>query len=254
MGMNMFSIAFSFEVPSVAISLTVEKPVRREFLNLHIQMISGCLRATTLARSLELEVGDMQLDSYSETAMHPVILYARKRYKKNDMQVQDVTDGDDQATEAADETKGAGPKNADDAETDLSEPMLKVTIVEEYTTTGTPHYKYVAIRLLELVVAIDTATVQMLLTDMGADFSFVSREQQLALRVPDRWADEFSAEALSPERRIQLVDIYKSQISAQAPKVFIENLVVHPIKVTLSFNKTILPRRQDETALAIAGP
>ena len=40
--------------------------------------------------------------------------------------------------------------------------------------------------------------------DLGADFSFVSRAQQLATRHPDRWADEFNMAVLSPERRLQV--------------------------------------------------
>ena len=30
---------------------------------------------------------------------------------------------------------------------------------------------------------------------------------------------------------VQVVDVYKSQLSARAPKILIENLVIHPMKV-----------------------
>jgi hypothetical protein len=134
MGGVAFSLAFTFQVPTISVSLTVEKPVRREFFNLQIQGVSGCLRATSNARSLELEVGDLQLDSYSETAMHPVLLYSRKRYKP-DGNGSGSGDGNGSGDARDDRSRGGG----DDGEN--PEPLLKFTIVEEYTTTGTAHYK-----------------------------------------------------------------------------------------------------------------
>jgi hypothetical protein len=134
--------------------------------------------------------------------------------------------------------------------------------------------RYVALRLLELVVSVDYASLQLLVLDLGADFSFVryaqhclvlsfsflsfsflscpilplflpylltslfhpllsphnlsscllflllplplplplslppSREQELAVKAPLQWADEFSASTLSPEKRLRVSSIH----------------------------------------------
>jgi vacuolar protein sorting-associated protein 13A/C len=92
--------------------------------------------------------------------------------------------------------------------------------------------------------------LQLLVTDLGSDFSFVSREQALALQEPVTWATEYNNNILLPENRYQIVDIFRSQNAAQAKRIYIENLVLHPIKVTLTFQQTALPRKKDETAMA----
>ena len=48
------SISLSFIISSIAVSITVEKPVRREFLCLTISEISGKLYGTALTKSVEL--------------------------------------------------------------------------------------------------------------------------------------------------------------------------------------------------------
>ena len=56
----------------------------------------------------------------------------------------------------------------------------------------------------------------------------------------------------SPERRLETIDVFKTQLEARSPKVFIENLVLHPVKVTLSFTQTTLPRKIDDTSIAMS--
>ena len=51
----------------------------------------------------------------------------------------------------------------------------------------------------------------------------------------------------SPTKRWQLIDVYYSQFQARQPKIFIENFVLHPIKVTVSFTQTVLPRKIEST-------
>ena len=65
-------------------------------------------------------------------------------------------------------------------------------------------HRYAAVRLLELIVSIDYASLQLLVLDLGADFSFVSREQQLSVKAPQLWAEEFCLTSLSPEKRLQV--------------------------------------------------
>ena len=40
--------------------------------------------------------------------------------------------------------------------------------------------------------------------DLGADFTFVTREERLAVDAPHRWAEEFSLSSISPENSLQV--------------------------------------------------
>lgn len=212
-----FSVSVSLRLASVSISITVEKPIRREFMCLHIDTFEARLRATNAARSIEVSVNDLELDSYSETSVSPVMLYIIR-----DSESQNV-------------------------------PALQFIMVEDNMLENvTPHFKYIAVRMLELGVIVDSATLQLIVTDLGCDFSFMSRDQALALQDPSKWADEYNSNVLLPEKRFVMANIFLSQLAAQAPRVYIENLVLHPIKVTLTFVQTTLPRKKDDTALALA--
>ena len=50
-------ISLSFSISTVAVSLIVEKPIRREFLNFTISDLTGRFRGTTLTRSIEVVSG-----------------------------------------------------------------------------------------------------------------------------------------------------------------------------------------------------
>jgi len=198
---------------------------------------------------MEMELGDLQLDSYSETAASPVLLHVskpvvtkeewkriREREREREREKDKERDGKDGETMDAPPPPAAAAADVDDGPPPV-EPAFKCSMIQEQDpVSGTPHFKYIAVRLLELVVAVDYATLQLLVLDLGADFSYVSRSQQLALRSPERWADEFSMSLFAPERRLETIDVYKTQMEARAPKVFIENLVLHPIKVPEPFS------------------
>ena len=51
---------------------------------------------------------------------------------------------------------------------------------------------------------LDSATLQLLFTDLGSDFSLVSREQALAVRAPAQWVDEYVRRVLLTEHRLQV--------------------------------------------------
>ena len=210
-----FNVALSLRMNAISVSLTVEKPVRREFMSLYLEKIEARVRATVSARSLEVSLGNAQLDTYSETAISPVVMYTIRDAESKDV------------------------------------PLLTFIVVEENQQGSTAHFKYIAARMLEVGINIDSATLQLLVTDLGSDFSFVSREQALALQEPMSWATEFNNSIILPENQLQTVDIFRSQVAAQAKRIYIENLVLHPIKVTLTFQQTSLPRKKDETAMAV---
>lgn len=96
-----------------------------------------------------------------------------------------------------------------------------------------------------MAVEIDSATLEILADDLLKSLNVVSRDEALATFSPQKWIEEFNAKLLSLEQRKQLVDVYRSQISAQGKKMFLENFVLHPMKFHLSFQKTRFPRDRD---------
>jgi hypothetical protein len=212
---------------------------------------------------MELELGDLQLDSYSETAASPVLLYAirnppqkdkdKEKDKEKEKEKKEGEEGEGSDTGAREKIPrptyldptmagaagagarsgsasgsgsgsgtgagagaGAGGTGGEEKKEDSPEklePVLKCSIIHEQDpVSGTPHFKYIAVRLLELVVSVDYASLQLIVLDLGADFSYVSRNQQLALRSPERWAEEYCMSVFAPEKRLQTIDVYKTQV------------------------------------------
>lgn len=108
-----------------------------------------------------------------------------------------------------------------------------------------PTNRYVAMRILPVAVEIDSASIELIVDDFVKHLDVVSRDEALATFSPQKWIQEFNTKHLSPEQRRQLVDVYHSQMSAQAQKLFLENFVLHPMKFELSFQKTRFPRDRE---------
>ena len=236
-----FSMSLAVHLANVGISLIVEKPVRREFLALSLFDVSGKFRATSNASSMEFELGDLQLDSYSETAAQPVLLYAIRNppqgkgeevvqgQGKGDRGVGDSSDppsrggkegdkeggeeesggtspprgvsggsgtsqkesyrpvsggtggGDKQGVAAGAGAGGSANRDKEDNtstgafSSEALEPVLKCSVIQEQDpVSGTPHFKYIAVRLLELVVSIDYASLQVGVPPVATVYTFIS--------------------------------------------------------------------------------
>lgn len=66
---------WNFTLASFGLSLVVEKPVRREFLSLYVDDMVAKYRCQETLNSLEFSILNMQLDNYSESCIHPVLLH-----------------------------------------------------------------------------------------------------------------------------------------------------------------------------------
>lgn len=95
---------------------------------------------------------------------------------------------------------------------------------------------------------IDSATLELVADDLLKFLTVVSRDEALATFCPQKWIQEFNMKLLSLEQRKKLVDVYRSQISAQGQKMFLENFILHPMKIQLSFQKTRFPRNRQTNA------
>lgn len=65
-------------------------------------------------------------------------------------------------------------------------PAIQLVVVrdESFPSRGkTPHFRYVALRIMELELAVDSATIQILLSDLTEDLGVVTPDQKLCLEV-----------------------------------------------------------------------
>ena len=98
--------------------------------------------------------------------------------------------------------------------------------------------------MLPLAIEVESATLQLLYADFLSDLKFVDREQVTASATPSLWMEDFNRLVMSPSNQSQLVNVYHSQVAAQASKMYIEKLILHPMKLTLTFIQTPYPRKQ----------
>ena len=90
----------------------------------------------------------------------------------------------------------------------------------------------------------ESATLQLLFYDLLQDLKFVNRDDTMATKTPNLWIDDFNKKLMSPGNQNVLVDVYRSQVDTQARKMYIERLLIHPMKITLTFVQTPFPRKR----------
>lgn len=91
----------------------------------------------------------------------------------------------------------------------------------------------------------DSATLQLLYADLITELKFVDQDQSAATATPTDWMDRLNKRLLNPLNRNRIVDVYRSQQTAQARKMHIEKLVIHPMKIILTFIQTPFPRKTE---------
>jgi hypothetical protein len=234
------SIAFS----QLSVSLFVEKPERREFLTLYVDNLQSNFKFNAVSRSTELSIQDVQLDSYSETAIAQSILRPRAGLDA------DVSSSHQKGKELT-TTKSNVVVSAQKVK-DTEQQFFHCLLVEEFhPEEDTVHYKYIGFRMLELCLSIDSASIQLLATDLGVDFSFLAYDQEMATHAPKEWVESFNFHLLNPTSSNLLASVRQSQLNSLAKKIFIENFVIHPIKLTVTFAQTTLPRKLEQLPVGL---
>jgi hypothetical protein len=69
------NIDIQMNLPQLFVSLVVDKPIRREFLNLGISGLQIKVETKGSLASLEFSISDFQVDNYSETVVYPVLVH-----------------------------------------------------------------------------------------------------------------------------------------------------------------------------------
>ena len=218
-------IFVSFGIEKLGVSLIVERPQRRELLSLHLMQMQGQVKSSNSLMSVEFAIQDFQLDNFSESALYPVLMHSVQRKSS-----ETLNDGDSSI---------------------LPAPAVHLIIVRDESfpsRTRTPHFRYIALRILEIELAIDSATIQILLSDLTEDLGVVTPDQKLCLGDPQRWMHNYSRLLLSPGHRLHFYSRAMSQISTN---MYIEQLILHPISLNVTYSHTEFPRTEEDNVLAM---
>ena len=210
---------------SVSISLILERPSRRELLNLFADDLNCRFVFSEKLNTYEISLLDIQVDNYSESAVYPVMLYSSHK-------------------EAGQRRKKSVIGSLSNVKSDAP-PFFQLALMYESmggTSQGPPCIKYLAFRLLELCVQIDSGTIKLLFSDLINTLAFVSEDESLASMRPSLWIKKMNRQLLGPEGRYYKTDVYHAKVVATASKVYFENFIIHPMKLRLTFIHSPLSR------------
>ena len=188
-------------------------------------------------QSIEFSIADLQVDNYSESAIYPVLLHSKRKglphsEKHRSLRIAGIHPREENATHSIGDA--------------IELPFIQLTIVKE-VVDDSAKYPYIAFRMISFEIEVDSATLQLLFMDFLDDLKLLSRAQALALSLPERWVQEYNSTVMSPSNRVKLLDsVYLTKFNAQRSKIHFKNLIIHPVKVTLTFSQTIFPRRLHE--------
>ena len=105
---------------------------------------------------------------------------------------------------------------------------------------------------MPIAIEVDSASIQLLFSDFISDLKYVDKDETLAVAAPDTWIEDNNKKLLSPWDRVVLVDVHRSRVSAQASQMYIEKLIIHPVKLLLTFVKTDFPRHTGKDSFSTA--
>ena len=208
------------EIRTLGLSLIAERPTRRELLAAHLGVVSADFSHTVNeSLTLELKVADLQVDTFCEAAISPVLLHSRKL--------------DDLKTKEKREQ--------------ASLPVMHVSVHREYPVGSlTPVYKYVAGRVLPLHCLVDTGSLRICLMDLFPDLRYVGGAELEALERPTHWLDAHTETVRTQVAALAhgQIDADRSMEYAQSAQLYFREMVMHPLKLVLSLKHTVCPPRE----------
>lgn len=240
---------------SLGVSLIAERPVRREFMSLYLEEIEAniIMKGSTQTESgknfFEFKIHDIQIDNYSETAVYPVLLHSydsatrkkaskRARYKKKSIHANHAPLNPSTITAASLNLENDTPETLH---------FFQFSVVQEKPIgLDTAIFKYVALRILEIKVALDSSSIQLYLLDIHNDLIGETMNQDqfkgLSATAMSSWVDSYNTYITTQVKNP--VDPIAAKKLGQAYKIYVETLAIHPIKITASFMTTPFPREQ----------
>ena len=130
-------------------------------------------------------------------------------------------------------------------------PALQLIVVRDDSfpsRSRTNHFRYIAVRIMTLEVAVDSATIQLLLSDLTEDLGVVTSDQKLCLEDPQRWMHNYSRLVMSPGHKLHL---FSRVPYLSSNNMYIEQLIIQPIKLHVTYTHSEFPREQEDNVLMI---
>lgn len=259
-------ISMKISVKSLGLSLIADgnnkgslfKEYRREMFSLHLEGIeakyieqsvitkadeknaSGSRMFDGTTTSLSLRILDAQIDNYCKSAVFPVLMMtcSEKRRRRAEKRT----------------TNEKQPVKVDVSKFDDVNFFLlsAVKVIPKGSTSSI--YEYIAMRMLSVQLAIDSGSLQLYLLDLHQDVvsSLGGTDGALAEENPAEWVAAYNKRTVVPESSLELVNVVRAKLAAQADKMYIEKLIIHPFKITVSYIHTNLPgdRYNDDEFMA----
>lgn len=233
-------ITLQLSLQTIGISIIADKPTRRELFAIYFEKMRLLLqqvapsKAQNEAMLIEFKLQDMQIDNFSETAVYPVLFTSLAAQERKDSKMRN--------------------KNAKNSNTAIEiEPsanaMETLPFIEFSLFKETPEdqgagiLKSIAFRMLEIKVTLDSASILLYVTDLHSDILEKATNKQVTEKLSlTSNADEFNARVFKFMLSDRLQNIELQYQMSQNRKVFIEQLVIHPMKASLSFYPSRFPR------------
>ena len=209
---------FEFRIASIGVSVVADRPTRRELLSLYLDNVKNSVSIIDHILTAEFSILDMQIDNHSDTAVYPVLF------------------------------RKCGDHSGQNSENVEKIPFVQVALLlEKIVDTGTISFRYLTGRILEFAVEVDSGTILLLLSDVLGKVKFLTPDQALAYANPQLWISEYNKQITSPIVTRELTDVYQAECMTRTSRILFEQLVFHPIKVSLSFLQTDLPKGREES-------
>jgi hypothetical protein len=269
------TMVFKMQLQGISASLVAEVPQRRELLGIFIDKFETTYRkAPESAKegamtSIEVKVRDVQVDNYSESTVFPVLLTSMHSSEREQAtrQWRLARQQGEREIGRASSTSPTPDLQIHTQQQSLLQKTLSPGELEEYpcflqftAAKEAPKgrgkvdaiVKYVGLRVLEVKLAVDSSSLIMyyldLVNDLISDSAATSMDNsdEIAVRL---YYQDLNAEVsfyLLHKSGLNNVDPEFAFRKAQVRKYFFETLVIHPLKFTLTFTPTSLPRFQEE--------
>eukprot|EP01038_Epipyxis_sp_PR26KG_P008440 gene8440-11417_t len=250
-------VTLKLDLYRIGVSIIAERPNRREFFSIHATKLNMMLRTTkeslveNASTLFSFNLMDFQIDNFSESAIHPVLLSSdnsseridaskRKKYKKRSNLSKSVS-------------KDASVDGTVDDEDDDLPCFIQCMIIREVPAGQfTPVYKYVGFRVLEIKAIIDSSTILLYFADIHSDlFKGLRMTGSTPITYIAHFNDFVGHQEVESDDNSKLEKLEKLYALAQQNKSYFEQFIIHPIKITLGFVSTPFPRSSTKSLRSI---
>lgn len=251
---------------SIALSLIAERPTRRELFTAYVESLETSIRRVqesaheNAMTSYDLKVRDIHVDNYTDTCIYPVLLNSinsDERIQAEKQRRRALTSSGTNPSDVSSENLSTMGDETGENSQDYH-PFLRFSAMwERPRGQQAVIVKYLAVRMLELKVALDTSTLYLYFLDLHKDLVqdpyFIDSSDSEGVM---RYLEEYNCKVLDTQLyHVNNCDVDADQVfrQAQAHKLFFEALIIHPIKITVTFTPTSMPSSRGAPAIAELG-